>query len=162
MVLNFCDFFWIKRRYIIHKYRKIPAIYEISERHRHVVYLLLVDKYFCVKFFEEFHRKGWMNESFYSEWMTLELCWCRCKCILRPILVLGSRVTWHVGVLVNILALIAECEMLMVISSHDLTRVDGGWPSYFYYLIVHFAAGTLNQFSGKAPMLCTRPPPKLH
>ena len=64
--------------------------------------------------------------------------------------------------LVNIRALIAECEMLMVISSHDLTRVDGGWPSYFYYLIVHFAAGTLNQFSGKAPMLCTRPPPKLH
>ena len=58
MVLNFCDFFWIKRRYIIHKYRKIPAIHEISERHRHVVYLLLVDKYFCVKFFEEFHRKG--------------------------------------------------------------------------------------------------------
>ena len=52
--------------------------------------------------------------------------------------------------------------MLMVISSHDLTRVDGGWPSYVYYLIVHFAAGTLNQFSGKAPMLCTRPPPKLH
>ena len=64
--------------------------------------------------------------------------------------------------LVNIRALIAECEMLMVISSHDLTRVDGGWPSYFYYLIVHFAAGTLNQFSGKASMLCTRPPPKLH
>ena len=62
----------------------------------------------------------------------------------------------------NIRALIAECEMLMVISSHDLTRVDGGWPSYVYYLIVHFAAGTLNQFSGKAPMLCTRPPPKLH
>ena len=98
----------------------------------------------------------------YSEWLNLEMCWCRCRCILRPILVLGSRVTWHVGVLVNILALIAECEMLMVISSHDLTRVDGGWPSYFYYLIVHFAAGTLNQFSGKALMLCTRPPPKLH
>ena len=55
----------------------------------------------------------------------------------------------------------AECEILMVISSHDLLGghhilsksfqgdVHGAAASYFYYLIVHFTAGTLNQFSGK-------------